>query len=547
MKKIFTILFILISGVFQIVQTQIQRKYEPIILKCDTLSDFQGFKIDHLYMFSYNAAMDQWQMVPFQFDEINLAGDEAEKYFLPDDSLLDEDDELVFMAADLGDKAERGSWVPGTDTLRIELAFYDSTDHSSGYVYLYHSDKTLGTIPDWYKMQYDAENDRVSSVNYVVGFNNTGQLGDVSIKSLSGEIGTDIFDRIKIRIYLSFFSFFLAADEDSVRLNRAYAKQGPVRVIRNMEGSFLYRPYFSEETFTQTSFFYPYNAWFKLIDIPIGQIKSVPGLKIDEFRVSWDYSSNAKNMFFYSEFNKQQTILIDGNKANDNVDITCYPNDLNWTMITGNEGTMLNIFYVPPFGDNIQLYYHEATDGSTGDYQSLLSYDTGDLLSYGDNGFSLINNIELYITKETAFNFVYYNFFLKKNFSPDSASLLCEKIRHPLGYNVTLEKSTSTSVMAKKNIMKPDGFYLVQNYPNPFNSSTTIKFGLIHDSYISLKIYDSLSRLVATLIDDNLRAGKYDIVWDGKDYNGNLLSSGIYFCRLTNRRDMVCRKLILIK
>lgn len=75
-------------------------------------------------------------------------------------------------------------------------------------------------------------------------------------------------------------------------------------------------------------------------------------------------------------------------------------------------------------------------------------------------------------------------------------------------------------------------FVLQQNYPNPFNPSTTIKFSLPVRAHVTLKIINLLGQEVATIMDSQQNAGDVQIVWDGKNADGNLVASGIYFYQL---------------
>jgi len=79
-------------------------------------------------------------------------------------------------------------------------------------------------------------------------------------------------------------------------------------------------------------------------------------------------------------------------------------------------------------------------------------------------------------------------------------------------------------------------YFLSQNDPNPFNSTTLIHYHLPAVSYqqsaVSLKIYNILGEEVRTLISQEQRAGRYEVVWDGKDNQGKEVSSGVYFYRL---------------
>lgn len=78
----------------------------------------------------------------------------------------------------------------------------------------------------------------------------------------------------------------------------------------------------------------------------------------------------------------------------------------------------------------------------------------------------------------------------------------------------------------------PEKFILFANYPNPFNPSTTIPYRLPEAANVVLKIYNLLGEEVVTLVNRQQPAGHYQIQWDGRDYQGKPLSSGMYIYRL---------------
>ncbi len=88
----------------------------------------------------------------------------------------------------------------------------------------------------------------------------------------------------------------------------------------------------------------------------------------------------------------------------------------------------------------------------------------------------------------------------------------------------------------------PGSFSLAQNYPNPFNPSTTIRYELSSRSKVVLKIFNLLGQEVATLIDEEKEAGRYEVGWDASGF-----SSGIYFYRLKAGEFAGTKKLILAK
>ena len=96
---------------------------------------------------------------------------------------------------------------------------------------------------------------------------------------------------------------------------------------------------------------------------------------------------------------------------------------------------------------------------------------------------------------------------------------------------------------------------LHQNYPNPFNSTTGIRYDLPVRCRSLLNIFDVNGKLVKTLIDREMSAGSYSVVWDGTDDLGNKVVSGIYFYRIEARQQnggkvggfAKTRKMILLK
>jgi len=93
----------------------------------------------------------------------------------------------------------------------------------------------------------------------------------------------------------------------------------------------------------------------------------------------------------------------------------------------------------------------------------------------------------------------------------------------------------------------PVEYQLYQNYPNPFNPTTKIKFSLPLPSKggamnVTLKIYDILGRVVATLVNEKLQPGTYEVEFDGSSY-----PSGVYFYKLTACNFSQTKKLILLK
>jgi len=90
--------------------------------------------------------------------------------------------------------------------------------------------------------------------------------------------------------------------------------------------------------------------------------------------------------------------------------------------------------------------------------------------------------------------------------------------------------------------------HLYQNAPNPFNPVTTLAFEMLASGHASIEIYDVSGRLVTRLFDDALSAGYHSVQWDGADDTGALVSSGMYFYRLSVDGELVAtRRMTLLK
>ena len=83
---------------------------------------------------------------------------------------------------------------------------------------------------------------------------------------------------------------------------------------------------------------------------------------------------------------------------------------------------------------------------------------------------------------------------------------------------------------------------MLQNYPNPFNPVTEIKYELLKQGFVTLKVYDITGKEVTTLVNDFQPAGYYTV-----SFNGAKLSSGNYFYRIITDNFTAVKKMVLVK
>jgi len=93
----------------------------------------------------------------------------------------------------------------------------------------------------------------------------------------------------------------------------------------------------------------------------------------------------------------------------------------------------------------------------------------------------------------------------------------------------------------------PATYTLGQNYPNPFNPATKINFSIPNSTETGaiqtrLVVYDALGKSIATLVDEQLKPGQYEVTFDGANY-----ASGVYFYEIQSGSFAERKKMVLIK
>ncbi|MBU36636.1 MAG: hypothetical protein CMG29_05450 [Candidatus Marinimicrobia bacterium] len=93
----------------------------------------------------------------------------------------------------------------------------------------------------------------------------------------------------------------------------------------------------------------------------------------------------------------------------------------------------------------------------------------------------------------------------------------------------------------------PDKFALHQNFPNPFNPTTTLRYDLPEQANVNITIYDLLGRQVASIINQEQKAGFQSVIWNATNDLGNPVSAGIYLCEIKAGKFVQTKKLVLLK
>ena len=88
----------------------------------------------------------------------------------------------------------------------------------------------------------------------------------------------------------------------------------------------------------------------------------------------------------------------------------------------------------------------------------------------------------------------------------------------------------------------PKVYELYQNTPNPFNPVTKIKYDVPRESFVKLVVYDILGHVVTTLVNEDKKAGSYNVQWGSGD-----MPSGVYIYKLTAGNFEKTIKMVLLK
>jgi ribosomal protein S11 len=184
-------------------------------------------------------------------------------------------------------------------------------------------------------------------------------------------------------------------------------------------------------------------------------------------------------------------------------------------------------------GTNSTGGVYKSTDNGTSWSPTATFQDANSLVVSGNNVFTGTQSDGVFISTNNGTSWTQRNEGLPANIIMRSLCILNNYIfagtfnlsvyRRPLG-ELTGIQPISNEV--------PNQFSLSQNYPNPFNPKTIIRFAISSNvksqtSNVKLILFDVLGREVATLVNEELKPGTYEVDWDGTNF-----PSGVYYYKL---------------
>jgi len=429
------------------------RQYEPVQMAAFNFADFSGdiAPVNQLFMYAYRGGV--WQQIPFQIDErgLEVVGSDsiANSYFGLKDGLLDDNDQLLFMARDAGEQAAFWNWIADASARtfpRYEIRLIDPLTSREAYVYLHRS---VSLTPDPAVASYMRYSpspagrvaaDTVRGVSYIQGHANNGVPDFLAVPPAFGGSGIDFLDRLKLRIRAVVSVPFIgnqvvtANEQDNlIALNNSLRTVGgKIRIIREVKERISVTVLgisINVDTVAISLFFYPFGQQLT------GQIPLSASLGARLLRATFDFNSNMTGQIWY---NKNTTVprLITGASGGiteAEAVIDTLPKR-NWFSASSNQhGSFVGIFGIDNIRNTTQKYYFWDAMSGTGDGTT----DTGDGRSYGDTGFIIqgINNNPIVATFQLGVS----SYVLGPNLTREQAVALNANAETPLNQILNLQ------------------------------------------------------------------------------------------------------------
>ncbi|HPN36607.1 MAG TPA: FlgD immunoglobulin-like domain containing protein [bacterium] len=357
------------------------RPYEPVVVTGSEMTLFLNAPVQELYVYSFvNGA---WKQIAFQIDEKDDG-----TFWGSGNMLLNSQDEICFMAADMGDSAADHQWIADSESMmyqryQIKAINTSLSPNRNGYAYLYRS-STLAIDPavkgymSYVPAPAGAANDTIRAKGYILGHNSAAIPDYLALRNGAAQ-SADILDRWKIRYNGKFYGTgaYLYSETEDTALNDSLltAKAGRIRAFRRLDFKCLLRT-FPVSPLRVDNIYYPFHS---ITILTQDSLRLIYGL--ETLRQSLDLNSSVNSCKFYNRYNSD--IVING--VNDAVNKTYSTTLLNWQLIQGSFGSVVTMIDSISSAATQEIYYR---DDSTVDIT-----DTGDGASYGDSGILLTDEM----------------------------------------------------------------------------------------------------------------------------------------------------------
>ena len=325
------------------------RTIDPVIIKGKDCKFILGNPINNYNLYSYKE--DKLNMIPFQIDKIingNYVLTSGKDISKSSNNNFDKDDELVFMVKDAGDKIKNYKFRDAISCAEIELTDPETSDKVWVYLVLYRSATQKSTV-DY--VDYDAGNLKITAANYIAAFDKNHPVAASNYafgKGLGGN-GTNIIDRVKVRISMTSMGVTLNPTEDDIKVKEYGYIDGPVRVIVHTKNTITVLGIPVVSTEQDTIYYYTYAEFPFAAKFPI-KPSAFHATVIDDFR-------NCAGWKFYSSTNLAGQV-IDGKMDDSDKSLNLSP--WKWSVLTNEKLAFWSRCISPAASPvKVNLYYND--------------------------------------------------------------------------------------------------------------------------------------------------------------------------------------------
>jgi hypothetical protein len=361
------------------------RVREPAVVAGSRVSNLIGAPVGELYVYRFNGDGLVTPPIPVQVDEVTASG----TYTTTDDSVLSAQDEIVFLAQDLGDRPTDTAPLTGSPNVIdwYELEVIDPVNPTQkAWAYLVRrTDSPSPSSVDY--VEYDLGSPpttppSITATYYALHFA-TDYPGLDYLALNSSDV--DIVDRTKLRAVVEVFGSEIDLTEDDLD-NPAIAliKDGPVRVLLQQSYSGSPGAIPGQDVNLSTL----YKAYASLLQGSADVSYALTSLaSINSTRTSLDFASTVSPGTFYNA-NTPGGVMVDGSPET----IAETPIS-HWAQVSHSTGSLVQVSDPSSVGGTQKNYYK--------DDDTIDADDTGDQKSYGDTGILIEGDVNDSFTIES--------------------------------------------------------------------------------------------------------------------------------------------------
>lgn len=362
------------SEPIQVEPKSIAREHDPVKIVGSSLPRFLEASIGQCRLYAVKDRM--FVPIPFQIDEVDAEG----LYVLPHgkrpnrdrgkrdgrrerEGLIDDNDELVFMARDLGDRALEPAALPGA-TRSAEIEVVDPVTGGKGWAYLFSfPDPPAPSSRDY--ARFAPREDRVHAEFFTLGYSPVKDLvytDFLAVTPAAGGNGENLIDRMNIRFTASILirSITFSRHEDDFTSEIIAYKDGAVRVMRRVGNHMrLVLGLRSPEVIAYSVYYRDAIESPNTFHLPM-DMKTV--VKRVDFCGATDYRRGCKGMTFYTS-GVPEGVAVDGRMSEREKELD--RSDYEWTVLAGPQGAMMSRLWLSPsFAEVMGKKLHYVDDAS---------------------------------------------------------------------------------------------------------------------------------------------------------------------------------------